>query len=209
MTSPICNASRVAILTGRYQQRVGQVWYGGPGIARDQSPTMAELFRQAGYRTAMVGKVHHGSLDKVDNRNHPLRHGYDSFFGFLNSTKHYLKHAKQFEGPGLSILAMGPMMRDDKPIDIEGYSTEMFGEEARRNRQRRRRPPVLSPPELQRRPQLHLPASAGVPGRERNPALRRLRSQKGIAEGMAKPAQLPEQRQRPRLLPGSASLFGS
>ena len=27
-TAPICNASRIAIMTGRYQQRQGVMWYG-------------------------------------------------------------------------------------------------------------------------------------------------------------------------------------
>ena len=130
VTAPICNASRLALLTGRYQHRFQTVWYNGPGLEGSKAPTIAEVLRVAGYRTGMVGKVHHGSRDGKETRNHPLNHGYESFFGFMNSTAHYLKRGKEFLRPALGPLAMGPWMRDREAVGVQGFSTRIFGEEA-------------------------------------------------------------------------------
>ena len=71
-SSPICNASRAAILTGCYQQRFGTYWYGGKGIHDDHYRTIAEVLRDdAGLATAYVGKFHLGSNHAPDSRNFP------------------------------------------------------------------------------------------------------------------------------------------
>lgn len=127
-TAPICNASRVAIMTGRYQQRQGVKWYGGKGLHRPELETIAETLQSAGYRTGYIGKFHHGSSDREDGRGFPMNHGFDTFYGFSGGTKHYLNHAaKHAKGP----LGQGPMWVQRERRDVKGFTTELFGEQAR------------------------------------------------------------------------------
>ena len=130
-TAPICNASRIALMTGRYQQRQGVLWYGGKGLHRPDFGTIAESLKQAGYATGFVGKFHHGSTDKVNGRGFPLNHGFDEFYGFSGGTKHYLHHARKYQ-VGHPLLNPGPMWDQRKRRDVEGLSTELFGERARK-----------------------------------------------------------------------------
>ena len=75
-----CSPSRAALLTGMYPQRVGI-----PGVLMPQSRrglhvqerTLAEMLRDLGYATAMVGKWHLGHLAE----HLPTHHGFDSYFG--------------------------------------------------------------------------------------------------------------------------------
>lgn len=75
---PTCAPSRAALLTGKYSHRVG-VWHtiAGGNHLRASEVTMADVFRQAGYRTALFGKWHLGA-------NYPFRpmdRGFDEWFG--------------------------------------------------------------------------------------------------------------------------------
>lgn len=58
---PSCSPTRAALLTGRYSARVG-VWHTvmGRSVVRDDETFMSEVFRNAGYRTAVFGKWHLG-----------------------------------------------------------------------------------------------------------------------------------------------------
>jgi|GEM_PF-53611 len=127
-TAPICNAARIALMTGRYQQRQGVKWYGGKGLHRPDLNTIAEAVKAAGYTTGYIGKFHHGSSDKADGRGFPLNHGFDVFYGFSGGTKHYLHHASKYQEDRLS---QGPMWVQREKKDVEGFTTELFGKEAR------------------------------------------------------------------------------
>jgi arylsulfatase A-like enzyme len=141
-TSPICNASRAGLMTGVYQQRFGTYWYGGKGIHEKQYPTIAEALSKSGYATGYVGKFHYGnlSLHGPEFRNFPLNHGYDFFFGNGTPRKHYQIHNRQaekdfqktkqrYKKTGQS-LQQGPMWLNDKQVDVEGFSTEMYAAQA-------------------------------------------------------------------------------
>ena len=128
-TSPICNASRLALMTGAYQQRQGQYWYSGPGMHDTSFVTIAEIVKNKGYTSTYIGKVHYGLNDHPDGRGFPLNHGFDSFYGFTSSTKHYLKH-KKINQTGKDMLFQGPMWIGNRQQDVDGFSTELFGEQA-------------------------------------------------------------------------------
>lgn len=140
-SSPICNTSRCAIITGAYQQRFGMQWYGGPGISNWNQPTMAELLKEAGYNNGYVGKVHYGSPNGPGARNFPMEHGFDEFFGSENARIHYMIHnqeaidafdAARAKNPAPSnSWGMGPFRDGVDEVDMEGMSTEIFGEKAR------------------------------------------------------------------------------
>jgi rhamnogalacturonyl hydrolase YesR len=128
VTAPICNASRIAIATGVYQQRQGQYWYRGPGLYDPTYRTIGETLKARGYKTGYVGKYHHGGNDAPNKRGFPLNHGYDTFYGFSGGTKHYLIHNRASEK---KLYRAGPMYVEDELQDVEGFTTELFGEKGR------------------------------------------------------------------------------
>lgn len=121
--APVCSPTRAALMTGRYQQRIGIefVLYGqgtaGKGLARSE-PTLPSMLKSAGYHTGMVGKWHLGAEDEFS----PNRHGFDEFFGFRNSDHDYYSHRNLDGKPDL--------WENDRPVQREGYSTDLFGERA-------------------------------------------------------------------------------
>ncbi len=80
VSSAVCSASRVALLTGCYHRRVGISGALGPtanhGIHADEV-TLAEICKQKDYATACFGKWHLGHHPKFL----PLQNGFDEYFG--------------------------------------------------------------------------------------------------------------------------------
>ena len=76
----VCSASRAALMTGCYPNRIGFAGALMPnskvGLS-NQETTMAELLKQKGYATAIVGKWHLGDKKQFL----PLQHGFDEYFG--------------------------------------------------------------------------------------------------------------------------------
>ncbi len=76
----VCSASRAGLLTGCYPNRIGitgALFANSKKGINPEETTMAELLKQKGYSTSIIGKWHLG-----DSREFlPLQHGFDEFFG--------------------------------------------------------------------------------------------------------------------------------
>src|SRR6185295_2461698 len=121
--SAVCSATRVALITGRYQYRlrlgleeplVGNPQIGLPTV----HPTLPSRLKKLGYRTALIGKWHLGALPKFG----PLASGYDHFYGFRGGAVDYFSH-KSPDG-------RDDFWNDDVPVQTNGYMTELLGDRA-------------------------------------------------------------------------------
>jgi arylsulfatase A len=94
-TSGVCSPSRSSLMTGCYPRRVGLheneegAWVLFPGNKKGLNPkeiTIAEVLKQRGYATAIIGKWHLGDQPEFL----PTQQGFDYYFGipFSNDMGH-------------------------------------------------------------------------------------------------------------------------
>jgi arylsulfatase A len=80
VAQPVCGASRAALLTGCYPNRIGMLGAPSHRAMHGISPKemlIPELVKQKGYATAMYGKWHLGHRPE----SLPPSHGFDDYFG--------------------------------------------------------------------------------------------------------------------------------
>ncbi|MGQ0660010.1 sulfatase-like hydrolase/transferase [Sphingosinicella sp.] len=126
-SSCVCSATRIALITGRHQQRL-PVGLEEPINTLDPSlrlppghPTLPSLLRLAGYRTALIGKWHIGLNPAAG----PLDYGYDRFFGYPGGGTNY------YQQPTGGTPATPDVLFDDRTqVRRPGYLTDILGDEA-------------------------------------------------------------------------------
>jgi arylsulfatase A-like enzyme len=121
--SAVCSATRLALITGRYQYRLRlgleEPLAGNPDVGLPpEHPTLPSLLRAAGYGTTLIGKWHLGFLPKFG----PLKSGYDHFFGFRSGAVDYYTH----ENP----RQQHDLWEQDVEVHQVGYVTELLGARA-------------------------------------------------------------------------------
>jgi arylsulfatase A-like enzyme len=124
--APVCSPSRAGLLTGKTPQRAGV-----PGNVSSLSMeagmpteqyTMAEMFKDAGYKTAHIGKWHLGHGEDKQ----PNAQGFDYSFGHLVGCIDNYSHFFYWEGPNRHDL-----YRNGKEVFYPGqYFPDLMVEEA-------------------------------------------------------------------------------
>jgi arylsulfatase A len=113
--STVCAPSRAALMTGLH---TGHAWIRGNvagNSLRDQDRTIASVLKDAGYRTALIGKW---GLGESESPGRPDRKGFEYSFGYLSQT-----HAhRQFTDH---------LYRDGQRVDVSpnDYSNDLFTRE--------------------------------------------------------------------------------
>ena len=144
--SAVCSATRVALMTGRYQYRLPggleepMVAVGNRVGLPPEHPTLPSLLKDAGYATALIGKWHLGSLPDYG----PLKSGYEEFFGNYGGAIDYFTHKH-----GTGEQAPHDLYENETPVTCKGYYTKLLADKAcqyilRQQQQSKVRPFFLS-----------------------------------------------------------------
>lgn len=130
VASPVCSASRAALLTGCYANRVGIAGAltdrSRHGIHEDET-TIAELLKERGYATGIVGKWHLGHHPQFL----PTRNGFDEWLGLPYSNDMWPFHptlADRF--PPLPLFDGERVIDDDVSAEDQRQLTVRYTERA-------------------------------------------------------------------------------
>ncbi|MEZ9138878.1 MULTISPECIES: sulfatase-like hydrolase/transferase [unclassified Shewanella] len=134
VSAAVCGPSRAGLFTGKYQQRFGFEENNVPGymssaglLADDMGLpvdqlTMADHLKSLGYQTALIGKWHQGSADRF----HPLKRGFDSFYGFRSGARSYFSYDNQ----GIEYSKHDRLERNFAEFEEpKKYLTDLFADE--------------------------------------------------------------------------------
>lgn len=119
---PMCTPTRAALMTGRYPFRYGLQTAVIPSVSSYGLDTteylMPQCLKDAGYKTAIIGKWHLGHADK---KYWPRQRGFDYQYGAMIGELDYFTHEEH------GVL---DWYRDNKPVREKGYTTQLIGNDA-------------------------------------------------------------------------------
>ncbi|HUT94349.1 MAG TPA: arylsulfatase [Thermoguttaceae bacterium] len=119
--SPCCAPTRAALMTGRYNYRTGvtDTWLGRAMMHADER-TLAEMLREAGYRTGIFGKWHLGDC-------YPMRPGDQ---GFEESLVHTGGGLCQPAGPPDNSYFDPSLLHNGERVKTRGYCSDVYTDAA-------------------------------------------------------------------------------
>lgn len=124
VSGPYCSPTRAGLMTGRYQQRSCHEFNPGPAesAVKDfglslQEKTIGDYLKEANYATGWFGKSHLGYKPQF----HPMKRGFDKFYGFLGGAHDYRNPQSD---------AANPIFDGTTPVKEMGYATEDFAQKA-------------------------------------------------------------------------------
>jgi len=135
-SAPECTPTRTALMTGRYQHRVGglECAIGTTNVGRYDDAirlankrdlglpvaetSIARMVKDAGYATAVYGKWHLG----YERKFLPRRHGFDHFVGILGGHCDYFHYCE--------VTGAVTLYEDDHPIKRDEYMTDLITNES-------------------------------------------------------------------------------
>ncbi|MDF1811935.1 MAG: sulfatase-like hydrolase/transferase [Verrucomicrobiales bacterium] len=135
-SAPVCSPTRVAFLTGQWQQRTGIEWaigltseeekrVDGKLVTVEERFTMGltpedfhlvPLLKKHGYGTAAYGKWHMGFKPE----HNPVQHGFDEYFGIIGGQCDYYKY--------YYLGGMKQLYEKTEMTTAEGYITDLFNQ---------------------------------------------------------------------------------
>ena len=115
----VCSASRAALLTGTYPNRIGirgaLNHTATHGLNPDET-TIAEVLKARGYATAIYGKWHLGHQAPFL----PLRHGFDEYLGLPYSNDMWPRHPQQ-----KNFFPDLPLIEGDRAIEVDPDQSQL------------------------------------------------------------------------------------
>ncbi len=135
----VCSASRAGLLTGCYPNRIGihgALWPTAPIALNNEEETIAEILKDQGYRTGMVGKWHLGSRQPFL----PLQNGFDEYLGLPYSNDMWPvdydgkpitdTNNSRIHYPPLPLIEGNNPIRIIKTLDDQAELTSMYTQRA-------------------------------------------------------------------------------
>jgi len=144
VAQPVCSASRTALLTGCYSNRIGIHGALSPGARigiGDGEMTLAQLVKQKGYATGMAGKWHLGHHTQFL----PTHHGFDEYYGLPYSNDMWPLHPEAKKGtyPPLPLIEGDKVIKADLGHEDQNQLTSQYTDRAVKFIERNKNRPFL------------------------------------------------------------------